>query len=344
MTDLLLFKSVRTLALAVALATVPFAFVASAQDRGSITGTVTDPAHAAVPNASVIARHVELGTTYDTKTTGTGNYTLPSLPAGHYEISVEAPGFSKYLGTGTEVGVAQVTRVDVTMQIGNVAESVTVDASAPLLKTESSEQSYNVVNETIVNLPFAVSGGTRSALNSIILSPGVAGTSGSGGSVNGQATNTMRVLVDGQDTTNSNAGGGTPPPVEMVQEFSLQTSNFAAEYGQVQGGMITVASKSGTNKLHGSGWEYLANNALDANKPFVNTVPLDHKHNFGATLNGPVVFPKIYDGHNKTFFFLPRPGNLWAILDRMNGPMCAAALIDNGLRDGAGLRSPVFFP
>ena len=132
----------------------------------------------------------------------------------------------------------------------------------------------------------------------------MAGTSGSGGRVNGETGNTMRVLVDGQDTTNSNAGGGTPPPVEMVQEFSLQTSNFAAEYGQVQGGMITVASRSGTNKLHGSVWEYLTNNALDANKPFVNVVPLDHKHNFGATLNGAVMIPKLYDGHNKTFFFL----------------------------------------
>jgi len=303
MTATRLYKGIRPAMLAAAVAVVPLVILGQS-DRGTITGTVQDPVHAAVPNASVVAKHVETGTTYDTKTTSTGNYTLPSLPAGHYEMTVEATGFSRFVGTGTEVNVAQITRVDVTLQIGTVSESVTVDAVAPLLKTESSEQSYNVVNQTIVNLPMAVSGGTRNALNTIILSPGVAGTSGSGGRVNGETGNTMRVLVDGQDTTDSNAGGGTPPPVEMVQEFSLQTSNFAAEYGQVQGGMITVASRSGTNKLHGSLWEYLTNNALDAQKPLVYVTPLDHKHNFGATLSGAVKIPKIYDGHNKTFFFL----------------------------------------
>lgn len=299
-----LWKGIRPLARAAAMAVLLVCVALAQTDRGSITGTVSDPAHASIPDATVVARHIETGTTYDTRTTSTGNYTLPSLPPGTYEITVEANGFSKHIGTGTDVSVAQVTRVDVELKVGAVTESVTVEATAPMLKTESSEQSYNIANETIVNLPMAVSGGTRSALNTIILSPGVAGTSGSGGRVNGETGNTMRVLVDGQDTTNSNAGGGTPPPVEMVQEFSLQTSNFAAEYGQVQGGMITVASKSGTNQLHGSLWEYLTNNALDANKPFVNTVPLDHKHNFGATLNGPVWIPKIYDGHNRTFFFL----------------------------------------
>jgi hypothetical protein len=289
-------------ALTAALAVAPFACAQS--DRGSVTGTVLDPAHAAVADAAVVARHIETGALYDTRTTSTGNYTLPSLPPGAYEVTVEAAGFSKYIGTGTEVRVAQVTRVDVVLQIGTVTDSVTVDATAPLLKTESSEQSYNVVNETIINLPVAVSGGTRNALNTMILSPGVSGTSGTGGRVNGEAANTMRVLVDGQDTTNSNAGGGSPPPVEMVQEYSLQTSNFNAEYGQVQGGMFTVASRSGTNKFHGSGWEYLTNNALDANKGLLNVKPLDHKHNFGVTLSGAVVFPKIYNGHNKTFFFV----------------------------------------
>ena len=100
-----------------------------------------------------------------------------------------------------------------------MTESVTVEATAPMLKTESSEQSYNIANETIVNLPMAVSGGTRSALNTIILSPGVAGTSGSGGRINGETGNTMRVLVDGQDTTNSNAGAGLRPRSKWCRSF-----------------------------------------------------------------------------------------------------------------------------
>jgi Carboxypeptidase regulatory-like domain len=249
-------------------------------DRGAITGTVQDPAHASVPGAAVVARNIETGALYDTQATSTGNYTLASLPPGSYEVTVEAAGFSRHIGKGIEVSVAQVTRVDVTLQIGAVSDSVTVESTAPMLKTESSEQSYNIANETLVNLPMGVNGGTRGALNFMILSPGVSGTSGTGGRVNGEAANTMRVLVDGQDVTNSNSAGGSPgqsqgPPVEMVQEYSLMTSNFAAEYGQVAGGMFTVASRSGGNKFHGSGWEYLTNNALDANKPFVN---LRHAH------------------------------------------------------------------
>src|SRR5262245_49565543 len=113
-------------------------------DRGTITGTVSDPANAVVANATVSVRNVETGSAFETATTPTGNYTLLQLPAGMYNLSVESPGFSKFVQHGTRVFVAQTARIDVVLRIGGVAESVTVSADAPLLKTESAEQSTTI--------------------------------------------------------------------------------------------------------------------------------------------------------------------------------------------------------
>jgi hypothetical protein len=142
-----------------------------------------------------------------------------------------------------------------------------------------------------------------------MITPGVAGASlsqGNSGRVDGQPGNTQRVFVDGQDVSNENSNGTNtgPPPADMVQEFSLQTSNYSAEYGQVQGGVFIMATRSGTNTLHGDAWWYWQNNLLDAKKAWVYTAPLDRKHDFGGDLGGPVVIPHLYNGRNKTFFFM----------------------------------------
>ena len=209
------------------------------------------------------------------------------------------------------VQVAQVARLDVTLEVGATTESITVEGAAPQLKSESVEQSINVSGNRINSLPLNFGGGggnigaMRAPLTFMILSPGVAGT-GTTGRVNGQAANTYRVFVDGQDTTNNNDTTSTAgqPSVEMIQEFSLQTSNFSAEFGQVAGGMFTFATRSGTNQLHGSLYEYFNNEALDAAKPFVNTKPISRKHDFGFSLSGPIRVPKVYNGRNQTFFFI----------------------------------------
>jgi len=122
-------------------------------DRGSITGTVSDPAKAMVPNAVVVARNVETSAQYQTITTETGNYTLPQLPSGTYELSVEAAGFTKYIQQGIRVLIAATVRIDVVLQVGSTSESVTVNADAPLLRTEGAEQSHNIRTETIDALP-----------------------------------------------------------------------------------------------------------------------------------------------------------------------------------------------
>jgi len=151
-------------------------------DRGTITGAVGDPACAVVPGAVVAARNTETGVVSQTKTTDTGNYTLGGLPAGHYDLSVEMQGFKKSVTPSVQVQVAQVVRVDVTLQVGVATESVTVAAEAPQLRTENAEQSMNVRGDKVNELPLnfggggGQGGGIRNWLSFMFLEPGISGT------------------------------------------------------------------------------------------------------------------------------------------------------------------------
>ncbi|MBI3470981.1 MAG: TonB-dependent receptor [Candidatus Solibacter usitatus] len=286
-------------------------------DRGTITGTVQDPTSAVVPNATVIATNVGTGAASKTAATGTGNYTIPSLPAGVYVLTVEAPGFKKLVQAGIEVQVAQTARIDVTLQVGAATESITITTEAPLLKSESAEQSTIISGERINELPLNFGGGggnvgaIRSAYSFNLLSPGVSGfggpNSGDSANVNGLQQNTFRVQVEGQDATSQNDIGWTStvsqPSVDMIQEFSLQTSNFAAEFGQIGGGLYNFTTRSGTNSFHGTAYEYWTNEALNATRPFTYANPRSRKNDFGGTIGGPVWIPKVYKGQNQTFFF-----------------------------------------
>src|SRR5499427_8906644 len=166
------FVAVATLVLAIA------APLFGQGERGTITGTIADPAGAVVAAAAVQAKHVETGTVYDTTTTTTGNYTLGQLPVGEYEISITVPGFKKYTRSGLTVQVAAIVRVDVVLEVGSNSESVTVTESAPLLKTESGELSHTVSTNTMNNLPVmsigaaAGSSGIRNPYSVVQLLPG----------------------------------------------------------------------------------------------------------------------------------------------------------------------------
>jgi len=284
-----------------------FALALFAQnDRGTLTGTVQDPANAMVPNAPVTAINMATGAESRTVTTGTGNYTIPSLPAGNYKLTVEVAGFKKFTQEGIEVQVAQTYRIDVTLQVGATTETVTITAKAPLLKTESAEQSTVITGERINDLPLNFGGGggsvggIRSPYSFNVLSPGVAGSGSNPGNanpgdvanVNGLQASTFRVQVEGQDATSQNDIGWTStvsqPSVDMIQEFSLQTSNFAAEFGQIGGGLYNFTTKSGTNELHGAAYEYFTNEAFDAYRPFTYQNPRSRKNDFGGTIGGPV--------------------------------------------------------
>jgi Carboxypeptidase regulatory-like domain/TonB dependent receptor-like, beta-barrel len=296
----------------------------SQSDRGTITGTIADQQGAFIPSANLIATNVETGMKYETVSTSTGNYMLTSLPVGTYELSIEAAGFKKHLQRGITVQLAQSARVDVVLQVGAASESVTVNAEAPLLKTENAEQSTNISGELFNSLPINFSqtfgGSIRNWLSFIQLSPGVSGSTHTA-NINGAPSGSFKIYLEGQDVTSTNDTVWTSTvaaaSVETIGEFSIQTNNFSAEFGQVLGGVFNFTTKSGTNDLHGSAYEYLTNEALNAYRPLSTpfaTSPrpakaLDRKHDYGFTVGGPVYLPKSvfgpfgYDGRNKTFFF-----------------------------------------
>ena len=243
-------------------------------DRGTITGTLTDSSNAAIAGATVSVTHLDTGGQYQTSTTSTGNYTLGSLPVGTYTLTVDYPGFKHYTETGIVVAIAQTARLDIALQVGSRAEIVTVSAEPLLLKTENAEQSFITTNERLDQLPLPPLV-VRNPLNWANQVPGVTGNvNGAAGSstikVNGSPATTYKVLVDGQDITSSIDPSHTleqQPSVEAIQEFALESSNFAAEFGQVQGGLFNFTSKSGTNDLHGSAYSYFRNEAFNASTP-----------------------------------------------------------------------------
>jgi hypothetical protein len=293
-------------------------------DRGTITGTVSDPAGAVVANAAIQAKNVGTGGLYDVVSTATGNYTLAELPVGRYEVSVTVPGFKKFVRQGLTLQVAQTLRIDITLDVGNVSESVTVSEATPLLKTESGELSHNVTTERMDSLPLLPTGpaagnsGIRNPMAVVALLPGSfysgtgANATNSAVRINGAPTNTEVILVEGQDATNPIAQGlvqQNQPGADAIQEWTIQTSNYAAEFGQAGGGIMNVTMKSGTNQWHGTGYEYLVNEDFNAGQPFTSDGnggllrPKTRRSDFGGTLGGPVWIPKLYNGRNKTFFF-----------------------------------------
>ena len=296
----------------------------SQSDRGTITGTVTDPANAVVSGAAIQAKNQGTGALYEVASTATGNYTLAELPVGTYELSVTTPGFKKSVREGLTVQVAQTLRIDVVLEVGNASEAITVTEEAPLLKTESGELSHNITTERMDNLPLLPTGasagnsGIRNPYAVVALLPGSyfigtgAAATNSTVRINGAPTNTEIILVEGQDATNPIGQGlvqQNQPGADAIQEWTVQTSNYAAEFGQAGGGIMNVTMKSGTNLFHATGYEYLVNEDLNAGQPFTNSGnghlvrPQTRRNDFGATAGGPVWIPKVYDGRNKTFFF-----------------------------------------
>ncbi|HEY4360994.1 MAG TPA: TonB-dependent receptor [Bryobacteraceae bacterium] len=292
-------------------------FALAQGDRGTITGTVSDPTGAVVSNAPINAKQLETGATFQAGTSATGNYTLSQLPTGTYELTVSVPGFKRFVRQNLVLPVAQTLRIDVTLAVGSSSESVTVTEAAPLLKTESGELSHNVSTETMDNLPVlgigaAASGaGIRNPYAVLQLLPGADWRPDTSIRLNGMPSNTEAMRIEGQDSTNGliYTQSMTQPSVDAIQEFAIQTSNFAPEFGQVGGGYFNVTMKSGTNSYHGSGYEYFVNEALNAGTPFTNDGKghlvrnRQRRNDFGFTLGGPVRIPKVFNGRDKFFFF-----------------------------------------
>lgn len=284
-------------------------------DRGTITGLITDPAGAVVANAQIEAKNSETGSVYPAISSATGNYTLAQMPTGVYEITVKVPGFKQYVRQNIRVNAAQTIGVDIALEVGAASESVTVSADVSLLKTESSDVAYNIDGNRIVQLPilpigngFSSSHGVRNPMAVSGLAPGTFFDPNLNIKVNGAPSNTEAIHIDGQDATNgvvTFSQAQTQPSVEALQELSIQTSNYAAEYGQAGAGLFNYTTKSGTNQYHGSLYNYNANEAYNSSQTYTHFRPSGgaRRNNFGGTLGGPIVIPKIYNGHDKTFFF-----------------------------------------
>ena len=287
-------------------------------DRGTITGTIVDPASAVLPNAQITARNVETGAVYEVASSATGNYTLSQLPAGSYEMNVSVAGFKTFVRQNLTVQVAQTLRVDVAMEVGTTSESVTVTEAATLLKTESGELSHNVPTSKLNNLPAMTLGAAtglgniRNPLQAVTLLPGTAFANDNTLRVNGLPANTYSIRIEGQDAINGITRQSTQvnqAGLDAIQEVAVQTSNYAAEFGQAGGGYFNYTMKSGTNQFHGSAYDYFVNEAMHSPMPFTNDGTGKHLRNrqrrndYGFTFGGPVTIPKVYNGRDKTFFF-----------------------------------------
>ena len=273
---------------------------------------------AVVANAPIEAKNTETGAVFQAASSDTGNYTLPQLPVGTYEISVAVAGFKKYVRQNITVGVAQTVRVDIALEVGSASESVTVSEQASLLKTESGEMSTTVQAQRMIDLGGAghrrnssTSQGLRTYLSEIRLVPGASNPASGfifGVRVNGAPNGTQRTIIDGADSTNqiNSVQAGTGASMDAMQETAIQTSNYSAEFGQVGGGLFNITMRSGTNQYHGAGYDYLVNEAFNASTPFTNALPRTRRNDYGFNLGGPVWIPKIYNGKDKTFFYYNR--------------------------------------
>jgi hypothetical protein len=296
-------------------------------DRGTITGAVSDSSGAVIPGVAIEAKNAQTGATYQAGSSETGNYTLAQLPAGTYEVSATLPGFKRFVRAGIIVSVAGVLRIDIALEVGAAGDSVTVEAASPLLKTESGEVSHNITSEQADNLPVltlsgavgTTLGNVRNPLQLLNLLPGASFANENQLRVNGMPSSTHSIRIEGQDATNGmyrQINQGVQASVDAIQEVAIQTSNYAAEYGQAGGGYFNYTMKSGTNQFHGAVFDYFVNDALNAGTPFTDRITTgdpsragqhirnrQRKNDYGFNIGGPITLGKLYDGRNKAFFF-----------------------------------------
>jgi len=278
-------------------------------DRGSLTGLVTDSTGAAVPAAKVTVRNVATNARYTTETTAVGQYTMPNLPVGIYEVQVESPGFKKFVRAGVDLRAAEVVRVDAMLEVGALTETIEVTAQTARVQTDSPQVGTSLSNTAIVDLPLSFSGARSPEAFAYRLTPGVTGSSWTS-HINGSTTASKEVLLDGASVSTYRAGhfGESSVSLEAVQEFKIQTSGMSAEFGRMQAGIFNFVMKSGQNQIHGSAYGALRNEALNANS-WVNNFrgvkrAQDRKQNWAASFGGPVYLPKIYDGRDRSFFYV----------------------------------------
>jgi hypothetical protein len=272
-----------------------------------VSGQVVDESHAVVSGADLTLTRTETGDTRKEHSTAEGYYSFPLLLAGHYDLKIEKPGYETQDQNGIIVETGTVSSVNVVLAVGAVAQTVSVDATVPLLQSQSSAVQDVVENQTINNMPLIDRRSSQlQRLSGFVVGNG----SGSGATfaVGGGRGNNANYLVDGGNVQNLLLGVPTlmfDPPIESVQEFSLSISDYAAELGRSGGAVVQMTTKSGTNKFHGAAYEYFRNDALQARPYFAKTNPELRYNLFGASLGGPIKKDKTqfffnYEGRRQT--------------------------------------------
>ena len=275
------------------------------QITGNIRGTVTDPSGAVIRGATVTARQAETGLTRETTTDRDGNYVLLELPIGHYRVQVSATGFQEYVQDGITLNVNQTASVLAHLAVGSEKEQVLVSADAPLIEPTVTSMGKVVQQRELEDLP--LNGRNFSQLG--LLQPGVVpltpGIAEAGGnlragqaySVNGQRPESNNFLIDGANNFNGVDGGFVlKPPVDAISEFRIITHSANAEFGGSLGSTTNIVTRSGTNQLHGTLWEFLRNDVFDANNYFAQTQEPLKQNQFGASIGAPIK-------KDKTFIF-----------------------------------------
>src|SRR6266498_527851 len=306
----------------------------------TLTGRVTDSNAAAIVGVKVDANNIDTNVTFSTVTNDEGMFVIPNLLPGRYRIFVHKDGFQTIVKPDVVLHVQDIVSLSFSMQLGSITQSVTIEGGAPLIQKESATVGTLVDRQFVENLPL----NGRSFQSLIALTPGVVLTKSSFGeqgqfSVNGQRANANYFTVDGVSANTGvsasfslvqSAGGALPAlgasggtnslvSVDAMQEFKIQTSTFAPEFGRTPGGQVQIVTRSGTNRFSGTLFNYFRNDALDANDWFANSRglkrPALRQNDFGGVLGGPLYLlrfgeggPSFYSGKNRTFFFFSYEG------------------------------------
>jgi hypothetical protein len=292
----------RTLALVLALlvaVTVGQNLFGQATEFGALNGTVTDQQGRPIANANVTATNMGTNVAQTATTNGEGQYRIFNLLPAQYTIKLDAPGFKTVSIAPFKLDVGQTITQNATLPVGTVTEQVEVSAQGQLLETTTVSDSTTIESQEINDLPL----NGRNYTSLIALTPGADGTR-----INGQWSDGNRYVLDGaNNTTLLGASSAYVPNLDIIQEFSIDSHSTKAEEGGFLGATVSAATKSGTNQFHGDAWEFGRNNKFVARNPINNPpgykFPSYHLNQYGATLGGPILLPRLYNGHNKTFFF-----------------------------------------
>jgi hypothetical protein len=312
-------KRISRFALVALACAVPLALF-SQEFRGAISGVVTDATGGVVVGAKIIVTEEHTGTRIPTVSGSTGDYTAAFLLPGDYDIDVQMSGFKGYVRKGVHVGAGDHAQIDVRLDLGDVATSVEVTADASLLNTENGSLGQAITTKEVAELP--INGRTPIMAASLALGvigyaqPGLVhpfdAQTAAGWSVGGAYTQSSETLVNGAPNATWDGRLAYSPPQDAVQEVRIKASDTDAAFGHTGGGTLNQITKSGTNALHGSAWEFNQPNTLTANDFFSNQAgkprPVTHLNQYGVTVGGPLLIPKVFNGRNKLFWFFAFEG------------------------------------